>query len=97
MASEYKIMAGKVTDIEDVGRNEKLLEDWIFVDIGFARKGKSCGVAIGSCNAKEITFGELVDMVKETVKEPGKPLNLLLESPLSMAFAKAGNPWPRNF
>ena len=36
-------------------------------------------------------------MVLKEVKEPGEPLNLLLESPLSMAFIPAGNPWPRNF
>ena len=97
MAAEYKIVAGKIADIEDVRRNEKLLEDWIFVDIGFAPENKSCGVAIGNRKAKEVRFAKLVEMVVKEVKEPGDTLNLLLESPLSMAFNSAGNPWPRSF
>ena len=34
MASEYKINAGKVRDIENVRGDETLLERWIFSDIG---------------------------------------------------------------
>lgn len=103
MKSQYRITAGKVCDIEEVQKKPEkekleLLEDWIFVDIGFAPPDrKSCGVAIGSSKAKKITFGELVDKVKEKVKESAKPLNLLLEAPLSLAFDTAGNPMPRSF
>ena len=46
MASEYKINAGKVRDIENVRGDETLLERWIFSDIGFAPDKKSCGVAV---------------------------------------------------
>ena len=103
MASKYRITAGQVCDIEKVRQKcekekPKLVEDWIFVDIGFAPpQNKSCGVAIGTCEAEEVTFAELVGKVTEAVKKPGKPLNLLLESPLSMAFDTDGNPQPRIF
>ena len=97
MASKRRITAGKVRDIEDVRQNKKLLEDWIFVDIGFARQDNSCGVAIGTDVAKKVEFAELVKLVVRAVQKEGKSLNLLLEAPLSMAFTKAGNPWPRNF
>lgn len=97
MESRRRITAGQVRDIEDVRRNKELLEDWIFVDIGFAPKGKSCGVAIGNQKAKEVRFAKLVKMVVEEVGKSCKPLNLLLEAPLSMAFTEDGNPWPRSF
>ena len=101
MASKYEIMAGQVCEIEEViekvKENPELLEDWIFVDIGFARKGNTCGVAVGNCEAEKVTFANLVGKVTEAVQKEGNPLNLLLEAPLSMAFTEDGNPWPRNF
>ncbi len=97
MASRRRITAGQVRDIEEVRKTPALLKDWIFVDIGFAPGDASCGVAIGSDKAEEITFGKLVEIVVTEARKPGKPLNLLLEAPLSMAFTKDGNPWPRSF
>lgn len=97
MPSEFKITAGKVADIEAVRRNATLLDDWIFVDIGFAPEDASCGVAVGNRKSEKVSFAKLVEMVVEEVGKLGKPLNLLLEDPLSMAFTKAGNPWPRSF
>ena len=97
MTSEHKIIAGTVRDIENVRRDKTLLECWIFSDIGFAPDEKSCGVAVGSHTAEEVRFAEMVNMMVEKVEEPGKPLHLLLESPLSAAFTPAGNPCPRNF
>ena len=100
MASEYKIVAGQVCDIEKVKENPELLEDWIFVDIGFAPESTSCGVAMGRRQAEEVTFAKLVQKVIEEVERPcrsNRPLYLLLEAPLSMAFTKDGNPWPRSF
>lgn len=103
MASKYRITAGKVCDIEKVQKKTgkaklELLEDWIFVDIGFApSQNKSCGVARGTREAEEVTFAELVGKVTEAVKKLSEPLNLLLESPLSMAFDTVGNPMPRSF
>ena len=100
MASKCRITAGKVCDIEKVWENPALLKDWIFVDIGFAPDQPSCGIAIGNGKAEEITFADLVKAVVEVVEKPDRsenPLNLLLEAPLSMAFTKDGNPWPRSF
>ena len=67
--------------------------EWLFVDIGFAKKGnKSCGVAI-NCECPEVmTFGDLTRRVtKETSRRRG-PLNLLIEAPLSVSFDKDNNP-----
>ena len=100
MASKYRITAGQVCDIEKVRQRKALLEDWIFVDIGFAPDKPSCGIAIGNQKAEEVRFAKLVEMVVEEVKKPGRsenPLYLLLEAPLSMAFTEDGNPWPRSF
>ena len=97
MPSESKIKAGNVLDIENVRQDKTLLERWIFSDIGFAPDKRSCGVAVGNHTGKEVKFADLVAIVVKVVKEPGEPLNLLLESPLSIAFTQDGNPWPRNF
>ena len=97
MPSQRRITAGQIRDIEEVRNNPALLEDWIFVDIGFARENNSCGVAIGADVAKKVEFAELAKLVVKAVQKKGKSLNLVLEAPLSMAFTEAGNPWPRNF
>ena len=100
MPSKRRITAGQVRDIEDIRNNPALLEDWIFVDIGFSSTRTSCGIAIGSCAATEVTFADLVKMVVDAVEKQDcsdKPLHLVLEAPLSMAFTEDGNPWPRTF
>jgi len=77
--------------------------DWVFVDLGFSRRSKTCGF-LGVCAARQcdteagatkMTFGELTAMVVALAQEDGPPLHLVLEAPLSAAFAADGNPMGR--
>lgn len=75
----------------------KLIEPlaWVFVDLGFAQAAKSCGLLAGDGKPKEISFSQLRTEVMEIVAACGKPLNLLIEAPLSVAFNEKGNPTGR--
>ena len=86
-----KIIAGCTTDInKDSGQ-------WLIVDIGFSSTAPSCGVWNGAGEPNVVTFGELVALATREVLEGGRqPLNLLLESPLSVAFQQNGNPTRRS-
>ena len=87
----YKIRAGTVGEIRmDSG-------DWLFIDIGFSSKERSCGLVEGNGNAKTLTFGKLVKrVVKEANRRTDDPLNLVIEAPLSVAFNEKGNPTHRS-
>ena len=86
----FKICAGKVSDLrQDSG-------DWLFVDVGFSSKGKTCGVLKGAGNPELRTFRGMVDLVLQEVQVTGQPLNLLLEAPLSAAFNQSRNPTGRS-
>ena len=67
--------------------------EWLFIDIGFSSKKKSCGFLKGKGCPDVVTFGDLVEqVVEETQEETGEPLNMLIEAPLSVAFNKKRNP-----
>lgn len=70
--------------------------DWIFVDLGFAAKKRSCGVLLGSGDPEEVRFSDLCQLLISEVKRNDGPLNLLLETPLSVAFDQEGNPTGRS-
>jgi hypothetical protein len=69
--------------------------EWVFVDLGFAEKAKSCGLLLGDGSPEEVSFSELKARLLEVVASDRKPLNLLLEAPLSVAFNEHGNPTAR--
>lgn len=86
----FQIRAGRTPEIS------KESGDWLFVDVGFSSKKKSTGILKGDGQPEEVTFSKLVEeVVCETRKNAGRPLNLLLEAPLSAAFNKDGNPTGR--
>ena len=70
--------------------------EWVFVDLGFAQAAKSCGLLIGSGEPKEMTFSQLRAEVLKIIASCKKPLNLLIEAPLSVAFNAKGNPTGRS-
>ncbi len=85
-----KTRAGNVSELrKDSG-------DWIFVDIGFSATRPSCGVAKNSEGPQSFTFGKTVDYLKAEVAIGSRPLNLMIEAPLSVAFADNGNPVGRH-
>ena len=87
-----KIIAGSVKDIcKESGQ-------WMIVDLGFSKNNPTCGVWTDA-NIGEpevVTFEVLVDRVVQEACENKPPsLNLLLEAPLSVAFAGKYNPTRR--
>ena len=70
--------------------------EWVFVDLGFAQAAKSCGLLVGDGKPIEMEFSQLRTTLLEIVAANGKPLNLLIEAPLSVAFNENGNPTGRS-
>lgn len=70
--------------------------EWVFIDLGFAQAAKSCGLLVGDGKPKEISFSQLKVEILDIVAAEGKPLNLLIEAPLSVAFNTKGNPTGRS-
>ena len=88
MASNSKIRAGKVCNINMESG------DWFIVDIGWV----NYGIAINQDPADQVGRRELVrQLVGRATEGTSRPLNLLLEAPLSMAFDPDGNPMIRGF
>lgn len=69
---------------------------WVFVDIGFSAKSRSCAVLSGAGEPELVTFGALADRIRRIAAAEKAPLNLLIEAPLSVAFNAAGNPTGRS-
>lgn len=69
--------------------------EWVFVDLGFAEKAKSCGLLLGDGKPEEVSFSKLTARLLEIVASAQQPLNLLIEAPLSVAFNEHGNPTGR--
>jgi hypothetical protein len=79
--------------------------EWLYVDVGFSSKRKSCGVLGDDDAAPEVlTFAEALARLiataasVEAANTPNKAnLNLLIEAPLSAAFNERRNPTGRTF
>lgn len=74
--------------------------EWVFVDPGFAMDGrKSCGLLERSHGDDPVTrtFCELRARLEDLAVEGERPLNLVIEAPLSVAFSALGNPAGRSF
>lgn len=89
---ETKIRAGNKDDV-NLDNNK----EWLFIDIGFSSKNQSCGYLHHTGSEKEEpcvkTFGELLKAVEIVVTENiEKPLYLVIEAPLSVAFDNDRNP-----
>lgn len=69
--------------------------EWLILDIGFANKAASCGLLINGYPPVELRFGEAVERVCEFVRASKRPVNFMIEAPLSVAFNKNGNPTGR--
>lgn len=66
--------------------------DWLFVDVGFSNNSKSCGVLCEGNEPKELTFSQTKTCLVQLVTASTRPLNIVLEAPLSVAFSETGNP-----
>ncbi|MDE0343954.1 MAG: helix-turn-helix transcriptional regulator [Deltaproteobacteria bacterium] len=83
-----------VPGIRDQARRDS--GQWVFVDIGFSAHSKSCGIAIGDTQPRNVRYSDLVSRIARELESGASPLNLLIEAPLSIAFNTAGNPTGRS-
>ena len=91
MSSRGKICAGTIDEMNPASG------DWLIVDVGFSATKKSCGYRDVVGTTMEVTFSDLIERIlKEAKKKTGRPLNLLFEAPLSIAFDEKGNPTARS-
>lgn len=70
--------------------------DWAFIDVGFSEKSKSSALLLNDGPPELLQFGVLRERVAQLAGSTGRPLNLVIEAPLSVAFSKAGNPTGRS-
>lgn len=78
--------AGRIEDINEQSGQ------WVFVDVGFFRDGKTGGLLVHDGTPRALTFDSLrAELVSPGTKKTGLR-NLVLEAPLSAAFTAAGNP-----
>ncbi len=82
-----------VPGVRDQARRDS--GEWLFVDIGFSRNARSCGIAIGDSQPRNVRYGDLASEIARELEAGAAPLNLLIEAPLSVAFSAAGNPTGR--
>src|SRR2546428_176223 len=84
------IRAGKTSEIA-WGRG-----NWVFLDIGFARDAKSCGLLIGGDEPVCLQFGPAKQRIVAFAQQARSSLNLVIEAPLSVSFTAEGNPTGRS-
>lgn len=83
----------RAATVDEAGRNSG---DWVFVDLGFANKAKSCGLLVGDGVATALTFSQLQFELAVLCAASSAPMHLVLEAPLSAAFGANGNPVGRS-
>ncbi|OQX60720.1 MAG: hypothetical protein B5M56_10585 [Desulfococcus sp. 4484_241] len=84
------IRAGKTNEISTESG------EWLILDIGFANKTKSCCLLINERDPEELQFSEAVRCIRKHIDDANKPVNLIVEAPLSVAFDAKGNPKGRS-
>ncbi len=80
------IRAGHINEINPASGN------WVFLDIGFANKAKSCGLLFGDGSPIEVTFNDALQSICKYIKTCNSSINLVIEAPLSVSFDANGNP-----
>jgi len=84
------IRAGRTNDIDPNSG------EWVFVDPGFSQSARSCGFLLADGDPQRLTFSDLTNALLERTRGPNRPLNLVIEAPLSVAFGANGNPQGRS-
>ena len=72
-------------------------EDWIFLDIGFSSEAKTCGLKIFGEPAQNLKWADACLEIKNAIHSCEKPINLMIEAPLSVTFNSTNNPVRRSF
>ncbi len=66
--------------------------NWVFLDIGFSNKSRTCGLLFGDGDPKEYSFSDASTKIRDFIKDADSSVNLVIEAPLSVAFDEKGNP-----
>jgi hypothetical protein len=66
--------------------------EWLILDIGFANKADSCGLLINHETPVNLQFNAAKERICRFISNSTKPVNLVIEAPLSVAFDLKGNP-----
>lgn len=80
------IRAGSINEVDTASGS------WVFIDIGFANKAKSCGLLFDDRKPIEVTFNQAVENICRHIQTNHTPVNLVIEAPLSVSFDNNGNP-----
>ncbi len=84
------IRAGLVSEISSTSG------DWLILDIGFSNRTASCGLLINQGTPEELRFNEATKKICDFIHLSAKPVNLVIEAPLSVSFDAEGNPKGRS-
>ncbi len=84
------IRAGRKTEISSFSG------EWLILDIGFANNAASCGLLVNEAPPVNLRFNKTVEKICRFISKSQKPVNLLIEAPLSVAFDINGNPKGRS-
>jgi hypothetical protein len=68
--------------------------DWMFLDVGFSSKERTCGLLFGEESPKCVTFAQAKAKIIQRAAD-ASGFNLVIEAPLSVCFNDSGNPTPR--
>jgi hypothetical protein len=80
------IVAGRKSDVYWGAGN------WLFLDIGFANNGRTCGVLFNEEKTTCMRYGEARTAIVERIRKQSGSINLLIEAPLSICFDPRKNP-----
>ena len=70
--------------------------NWIFLDIGFSNRGKTCGLILPDSEPKCVQFAVAQQQIVDHLKNSTSTVNLLIEAPLSICFDVNHNPKHRS-
>lgn len=85
------ICAGKTSEIRANSG------EWIYLDIGFSRDLRTCGLAFNNDEPECVLFSVAKQKITDFIRDAGRKVcNLLIEAPLSVAFDRHGNPVGRS-
>jgi len=70
--------------------------EWLILDIGFSNNAASCGLMVNRQSPVELRYNEAVEEICRFISNSSKPVNLVIEAPLSVAFDAKGNPKGRS-
>lgn len=69
---------------------------WIYLDIGFSNRKRSCGLAFDDDEPVCVLFSEAKRMITDHIRNEDVTCNLVIEAPLSVSFDSSGNPQGRS-